>query len=114
MALTIYMAYNPLFGTIIFVLSESSNKTLFKNLNENIIKVQVAENEVFSIFFATLTSIISRIKSLNKVFLDYSYRPQRNVQMNVLHAVYSVIVIEIIDAKIVYAIYLTVFTLQQK
>ena len=44
------------------------------------------------------------------VILDDSNRPNSFVQINVLHAVYSVIFVQIFDAKIVYAIYPRVYT----
>ena len=61
---------------------------LFKDLDRNIIEAKVAE-----IFFLPLFrtfSIISRIKSLSKVILDNSDRPNRIVQVNVLHITVTV------------------------
>ena len=61
---------------------------------------------------ATLASIIFPTRSLNKVVLDNYNRPNRIVQMNVLHVIYSVIVIEIFDEKVVYEIYPRVYKLR--
>ena len=47
----------------------------------------------FLLFSVTLASIISRIKSLNKVILDESNRPNMIVQINDIHVIYSDIVI---------------------
>ena len=52
-----------------------------------------------------MNSIISGIRFLNKAIYDDSDRPNRIVQMNGSHALYSVIVIEKFKVKIVYAIY---------
>ena len=87
------MSCNTFICTILFNLSELSKITLFKDLVEKIIEAKVAENGFFLHFFVTLTSIMSRIKSLNKVILDDFNRPNRIVQMNVLHVIYSVIII---------------------
>ena len=50
--------------------------------------------------FRDLASIIILTRSLNKVILGDYNRPNRIVQINVLHDIYSVIVIY--DAKVVY------------
>ena len=47
----------------------------------------------------TLNLIILRIKSLNKVILEDSDRPNRIVQINAIHVKYSVIFFKIFDAK---------------
>ena len=60
-----------------------------------------------------MASIIFPNKSLDKVILEVSNRPNRIVQMNVLHAIYSVIVLEIFEVKVVYAIYPWVYTSMQ-
>ena len=62
---------------------------------ETIIEAKVAEICFFLLLTVTLNSIISRIKSLNEIILDYSNRPTIIVQVSVLHAIYSIIVIEI-------------------
>ena len=57
-----------------------------------------------------MTSIIFPNRSLNKVILEDSNKPNRIVQLKVSHATKSVIVIEIFDIKVVYAIYPRVYT----
>ena len=70
-----------------------------------IIEVKVTPSKVQNkLFSATLASIIFPTRSLNKIILDDSDRPNKIVQMNVLHAIYSVIVLYIIEVKVVYAI----------
>ena len=62
--------------------------TLFKDPVKKIIEVKVSENKI-----VTWTSIISGIRSLNKVFLcDYDIS-NRIVQMNGSNSFYSVIII---------------------
>ena len=70
----------------IFGLLESSKITLFKDLLGKLFEVKVAENG----FICSLNLIASRIKSLNKVILDDSDRPNNIIQINVLNAIYSV------------------------
>ena len=97
------MTCNTFICSILFGLLESSKITLFKKLVGMIIEAKVAEISGFFLHFSvTLTSIISMIKSLNKVILDNSHRPNIIVQINFLHVIYSVIVIEIFDVKVVY------------
>ena len=48
---------------------------------------------LFKHFSVTLNSVISTIKSLNRVILDDYDRPNRIVQINGLHVIYSVLVI---------------------
>ena len=68
------MACNPIICTILFGLFEMSKITLFNDLVGKIIE---AENCFFLHLSVTLASIISRIKSLNKVILDDSNRPNK-------------------------------------
>ena len=102
MNITLYMTWNALICTILFGLSESLKITLFKDLIGKIIEAKVVAENCF--FFVTLNSIISRIKSLNKVILYDSYGPNRIVQINVVHDIFSDIFIKILDAKVLYAI----------
>ena len=44
------------------------------------------------------------------IILQNSDRPNRIVQMNILHVIYSVIGIQIFGVKVVYAIYPRVYT----
>ena len=99
------MACNTFVCTILYGLLESSKKNLLKDLVEKITEAKVAENDFYSPF--SVNSIISKIKSLNKVFLNDSDRQNNIVQMNGLHVIYSVI--EIFDVKVVYAIYSRVY-----
>ena len=78
------MACNIFNCTIKFGLIELSKIPLFKDLIGNIIEAKVAENGVLH-FSVTLTSIIFKIKSLNKVIFDDSNRPNRIVKMNGLY-----------------------------
>ena len=57
----------------------------FKDLVEKIIEAKAAENGFFLLFSENLSSIISRIKTLNKVILDDSNRLIRIVRINFLH-----------------------------
>ena len=66
--------------------SESSKKTLFKDLVRSLI------------------SIIAKISSLIGVILDDSNRLNRSVIINGLHILYNAILIEIFDVKVVYEI----------
>ena len=85
------MTCNTFICAILFGILESPKITLFKDLVKKIIKAKVAEIAFFLLFSVTLNSIISRINSLNKVILDDSGRPNMIVQMNRLHAIYSII-----------------------
>ena len=87
MTITLYMSCNTFICTILFDLSESSE------IKVSEIKVKVSDNGFFLHFSKTLVSIISRIKSLNKVISDDYDRPNKMVQMNNLCVEYSVIVI---------------------
>ena len=75
--------------TIQFGLLESNTIILFRDLVDKIIEAKVEENDFFLLFSATLSSIIFRIKPLNKVILDDSNRPNRIVQINFLHVICS-------------------------
>ena len=55
-------------------------------------------------FSATLVSIIFLTRSLNKVILGDSIGPNMIVQINGLHVLYNVLVIQIFDVKVLYAI----------
>ena len=102
MTLTLYMACN--IYSFVFGLLESSKIILFlKDQVGKILEAKVAEKGLFLLF--SVTSIISRIKYLNKVILDDSDRPNKTVQMNVLNSKYSIIVIKIFNVKITYVIY---------
>ena len=90
MSITLYMAYNAIICTISFGLLESFKITLLEDFILKIFKFKVTEKSKIKPFSATWAYIISPSKSLNKVFLD---RPNRIVQMNVLHAIYSYIVL---------------------
>ena len=72
--------------------------------------VKVTEKFKKKPFSATLVSIIFPTRSLNKVIYMDSDRTNRIVQTNVLHVIYSVIVIYIFNVKVVYAIYPRVYT----
>ena len=86
--------------TILFGLSESFKKTLFKDLVRKLIAVKVAENDIIN-----FTSIISGIIGLNKVIFYYCDRSIRIIQINELTSFYySVIFIEIFNLKFGYAI----------
>ena len=87
------MTQNIFICTIVFGLLESPKLTLFKDLVGKIIDARVAENDFVLLFSVTLNLIISRIKSLNKVILNDYNRPNKTVQINVLHGLYSVKVI---------------------
>ena len=76
------MAYNPFFGTIIFVLSESSNKTLFKSLGGKIIDIKDILKLLFLLFFSWLWTT-SRIRFLIKVILDDYDRPNRHIDQSI-------------------------------
>ena len=53
------------------------------------------------LFSATMASIIFSTRSLNEIILYNSDRPKRIVQINnVLHVIYSVIGIQIVDVKV--------------
>ena len=52
-----------------------------------------------------MTPIISRTKWLNPVTYTNSSRPHKIVQVNVLHVIYDILVIEIFEVKVVYKIY---------
>ena len=67
MALTLYMASNPLIYTILFGLSESYKKTLFKEFIPEINEFKVTEKSKKEPFSATLALIFFLIRSLNKV-----------------------------------------------
>ena len=93
------MACNTFIFIILFGLLESSKITLFNDLLGMIFETKVTENSFFLHFSVTLNLIISSIKYLGKVTLNYSDRPNMIVQINRLHAVY------IFDVKVVYTIY---------
>ena len=93
MTFTLYMTCSTFNCTILFGILESSKITLFNGIVGKIIEDKVAENGYFLHFPVTLNSIISRIKYLNKVILDDSHILNRIVQINMLHAIYSVITI---------------------
>ena len=63
------MRFIHLCSSIIFGQSLSPKKTLFKNLIMDIIKGKVTEKNNKNSFSETLPSIITMIRSLNKVFL---------------------------------------------
>ena len=105
------MTFNPFICTIVFGISESSNITIFKDFILEIIEFKITEKSKKKPFFATLASTIFSIRSLNKVILDNSDRPNRIVQMNILCVLYSVIVIKVFDVKVVYAIYPILYAL---
>ena len=52
-----------------------------------------------------MTSIIRRTKWLNPVTYTNFVRPRKIVQVNTLHSLYDIIVIEIFKVKFVYTIY---------
>ena len=76
------MTFNPFICTI---LSESFKILLFKDFIPEIIEFKVTEKSIEKQFSATFASIIFPTRSLNKVILGDSNRPNRIVQMNVLH-----------------------------
>ena len=87
--------------TILVGILDSLTIVLFKDLIAKIIDVKVLENEICSLFSMTLTTQISRIKSLNKIILDDSDdRPNRILQINGLHAFYYAIFLKIFDVKV--------------
>ena len=71
MDLTLYMAFNTLICIILFGLSESSKITLFRDFILEAIKFK----EQIKPFSATLTSNNFPSRSLNKVILDDSNKP---------------------------------------
>ena len=82
------MTCNIFICTILIGLLESPKRSSLKaNLGQS------RENLLFLHFSVTLNLNISIIKLLSKVILDDSNKPNRIVQMNVLHATYSDIVI---------------------
>ena len=110
MTLTLYMPCNTLICIILSALLVSSKIIFSKSLVEKIIEAKVAENDFFLLFSVTLNSNIFWMKSLNKVILDYSDKPNRIAQINVLHDLYNVKVIEIFDVEVAYAIHSRVYT----
>ena len=80
--------------TILFGLSESSRITRFKDFILEIFEFKVTEKcKKKKAFSVTLASIIFPTRSLNKVFLDDSNKPNRIVQINNLCVLYRVLVI---------------------
>ena len=75
----IYMWCNTFICTILFCLLESSKIIIFKDLIEKIIEAKVAENGFFFLFFRDFDFNYYRIKSLKKVILDNSNRPNKIV-----------------------------------
>ena len=86
------MTCNKLICTILFGILKSCKITLFKDQLRKIFEAKVVEI-FFVALFVTLNLIIYRIKSLSKVILDDSDRPNRIVKISKLHVIYSVIVI---------------------
>ena len=85
--------------------TESSSITLFKDFYLEIIKVKVKE-KIKKTFSVILAWISFPTRSLNNVrIIGDSDRPNRIVQMNILHFIYSVTVIWIFDVKFMYSIY---------
>ena len=74
------MKCNTSYCTILFGLLESTKISLFKDLVEKIIEAKVSRGKL--LFFTLFRdSVISRIKTLNKVILDDSDRPNMIVQI---------------------------------
>ena len=89
----LYMAYNTIICTISFGLLESFKITLLEDIILKIIKFKVTEKSKKKPFSATLVSYIFPSGSLNKLILEDFNKPNRIVQINALHAIYSVKVI---------------------
>ena len=96
------MTCNTFICTILIGLPESSKTAFFKDFIQEIIEFKVMGKSLKKTFFATLASSIFTTRYLNKVILDDSNRPIMIVQINVLHVLYGVIVIEIFDVKVIY------------
>ena len=84
------MTCKNLICTILFGLLESSKITIITYFILEIIEAKVTEKSKKKPFSADLVSIIVSTRSLNKIILDESNRPNRIVQINVLNDINSI------------------------
>ena len=99
------MPCDPFICAILFSLLESFKITLVKCQHGKIIEAKVAENDFFVLCRDFELNYFQNKILLSKVILDDSDRSNSIVQINVLHAIYSVIIIQIFDVKVVYEIH---------
>ena len=91
MNIALYKTCTPLLCTILFGLLEFSKIALIKDFILEKNEFKVTEKNKIKPFPATLASIKVPTRSLKKVILDNSNRPNRILLMNLLHDIYSVI-----------------------
>ena len=86
MAITVHIEFTLFICTILYGLLESFKIILLNDFIPEIIEIKVTGKRK-----TTLVLIIFLTRSLNKVILEDSNRPNMIVQMNVLHVIYIVL-----------------------